>query len=155
MSDVLISFVVPAYNEETLIASCLASIRAEIARTGCRAEIIVVDNNSTDGTRRIASSIPGVLIVDERQRGLVQARRAGCLAANGELIANIDADTMLTEGWLRRALSEFSCSPDLVALSGRAFTMICHDPRGSWPRGSIASHSSLITLSDSCSERGR
>jgi glycosyltransferase involved in cell wall biosynthesis len=118
MSDLLISFVVPAYNEEALIASCLASIQAEVERTGCRAEIIVVDNNSTDGTRRIASSTPGVVIVDEPQRGLVAARRAGCLAANGELIANIDADTMLTEGWLRTALGEFSRSPDLVALSG-------------------------------------
>jgi glycosyltransferase involved in cell wall biosynthesis len=118
MSDVLISFVVPAYNEEVLIASCLASIEAEIARTGCRAEIIVVDNNSTDGTRRIASLVPGVVVVDEPQRGLVQARRAGCLAAKGELIANIDADTMLTEGWLCTALAEFSRSPDLVALSG-------------------------------------
>ena len=118
MANLLISFVVPAYNEEALIASCLTAIRAEIARTGCRAEIIVVDNNSTDGTRRIASSTPGVVIVDEPQRGLVQTRRAGCLAARGELIANIDADTMLTEGWLRRALEEFSRSPDLVALSG-------------------------------------
>ena len=97
MSDLLISFVVPAYNEEALIASCLAAIQAEIARTGCRAEIIVVNNNSSDGTRRIASSLPGVVIVDEPQRGLVQARRAGCRAANGALIANIDADTILTE----------------------------------------------------------
>jgi glycosyltransferase involved in cell wall biosynthesis len=71
MPEVLISFVVPAYNEEALIASCLSSIRAEVARTGCQAEIIVVDNNSTDSTRRIASSIPGVVIVDEPQRGLV------------------------------------------------------------------------------------
>ena len=118
MSDLLISFVVPAFNEEALIASCLAAIQAEIARTDCRAEIIVVDNNSTDGTRRIASSIPGVIIVDEPQRGLVQARRAGYLAANGELIANIDADNILSEGWLDTALVEFSRSPDLVALSG-------------------------------------
>ena len=115
MSDLSISFVVPAYNEEALIASCLAAIQAEIDRTGCQAEIIVVNNNSSDRTRRIASSIPGIVIVDEPQRGLVQARRAGCRAANGELIANIDADTMLTEGWLRRALEEFSRSPDLVA----------------------------------------
>jgi glycosyltransferase involved in cell wall biosynthesis len=68
MSDLSISFVVPAYNEEALIASCLAAIQAEIARTGCPAEIIVVDNNSSDGTRRIASSVPGVVIVDEPQR---------------------------------------------------------------------------------------
>jgi glycosyltransferase involved in cell wall biosynthesis len=118
MPDVLVSFVVPAYNEEALIASCLASIQAEIARIGCPAEIIVVDNNSTDGTRHIASSVAGVTVVDEPQQGLVQARRAGCFAASGRLIANIDADTILPEGWLRTALAEFSHSPDLVALSG-------------------------------------
>jgi len=115
---VLVSFVVPAYNEEALIASCLAAIREEIARTRCRAEIIVVNNGSSDATRRIASSTPGVTVVDEPQRGLVQARRAGCVASKGELIANIDADTILPEGWLRTALSEFSRRPDLVALSG-------------------------------------
>jgi len=118
MSDVLVSFVVPAYNEAVLIRSCLAAITAEVSRTGCRAEIIVVNNGSTDGTRRIALSIPGVKVIDEPQRGLVQARRVGCLAAEGEYIANIDADTVLAEGWLRTALAEFVHAPDLVALSG-------------------------------------
>jgi glycosyltransferase involved in cell wall biosynthesis len=118
MSDPLVSFVIPAYNEEALIESCLAAIEAEISRTRCDAEIIVVNNNSTDGTRQIASSIPGVIIVDEPRRGLVQARAAGCLAAKGRLIANIDADTILPEGWLRTALGEFERTPDLVGLSG-------------------------------------
>jgi len=118
MSDVLVSFVVPAYNEEALIGSCLAAITAEVSRTRCRAEIIVVNNGSTDGTSRIASAIPGVEIIDEPQKGLVQARRAGCLAATGKLIANIDADTVLAEGWLETALAEFAGSPNLVALSG-------------------------------------
>jgi hypothetical protein len=48
----------------------------------------------------------------------VQARKAGCLAANGKLIANIDADTMLATGWLDIALAEFEKTPRLVALSG-------------------------------------
>jgi glycosyltransferase involved in cell wall biosynthesis len=118
MSDVLISFVVPAYNEEALIASCLEAILAEIVRAKCRAEIIVVNNNSTDRTREIAASFPGVHIVDETQRGLVRARRAGCLAASGRLIANIDADTILPPGWIDTVLAEFARSPGLVALSG-------------------------------------
>jgi glycosyltransferase involved in cell wall biosynthesis len=118
MSDVLVSFVVPAYNEEALIESCLIAITGEISRTRCRAEIIVVNNGSTDATRRIASSIPNVKVIDEPQRGLVQARKAGYFVSKGEFIANIDADTMLPEGWLRTALAEFSDHPDLVALSG-------------------------------------
>jgi glycosyltransferase involved in cell wall biosynthesis len=118
MTEVLISFVVPAYNEEILIASCLHAIVAEIARSRHPAEIIVVNNNSTDRTREIALSIPGVTVVDETQRGLVPARRAGCLAARGRLIANIDADTIVPEGWLDTVLAEFERSPGLVALSG-------------------------------------
>jgi glycosyltransferase involved in cell wall biosynthesis len=118
MSDVLVSFVVPAYNEEALIGSCLAAITAEISRTGCQAEIIVVDNGSSDSTRQIALAIAGAKVIDEPERGLVQARRAGCLAAGGEYIANIDADTVLAEGWLQTALAAFARSPDLVALSG-------------------------------------
>jgi len=118
MSDVLVSFVVPAYNEEALIGVCLAAIEAEISRTRCRAEIIVVDNGSSDATRQIASTIPNVRVVDEPQRGLVQARRAGCLVSKGKFIANVDADTILPEGWLCTALAEFSRRPDLVALSG-------------------------------------
>jgi glycosyltransferase involved in cell wall biosynthesis len=116
--EVLVSFVVPAYNEEALIESCLTAIMAEISRTRCRVEIIVVNNGSTDATRQIAASRPNVKVIDEPQRGLVQAREAGCLAAKGQLIANIDADTILPEGWLRTALAEFAHRPDLVALSG-------------------------------------
>ena len=118
MSGVLVSFVVPAYNEEVLIGSCLTAIKTEISRTQCRAEIIVVNNGSTDATRPIALSYPDVKVVDEQQRGLVQARRAGCLVSKGEFIANIDADTILPGGWLRTALAEFARRPDLVALSG-------------------------------------
>jgi glycosyltransferase involved in cell wall biosynthesis len=118
MSDVLVSFVVPAFNEEALIASCLYSILAEISRSQCPAEIIVVNNDSTDSTRSIASSIPGVIVIDEPERGLVQARRAGSLAARGKLIANIDSDTMLIPGWLDMVLANFERSPRLVALSG-------------------------------------
>ena len=114
----VVSFVVPAYNEEALIGRCLASIEAEIARCDCPAEIIVVNNNSTDGTRQIASSFAGVTVIDEPERGLVPARRAGYRAAHGQLIANIDADTMLPPGWLSTALSEFDRNPHLAALSG-------------------------------------
>jgi glycosyltransferase involved in cell wall biosynthesis len=118
VSDVFVSFVVPAYNEEALLGSCLTAIIAEISRTRCGAEVIVVNNGSTDGTCYIASSYPNVKVVDEPVRGLVRARMAGCLEANGKLIANIDADTILPEGWLSTALAEFVRRPDLIALSG-------------------------------------
>ena len=113
-----ISFVVPAYNEEKHLAKTLTAIASEIERTGCAAEIIVVNNASTDGTGSLAASFPDVIVVDEPVKGLVQARRAGFHRASGDLIANVDADTIVTEGWLNRVLAEFGRRPGLVALSG-------------------------------------
>lgn len=119
MSDAMtISFVVPAYNEEKHLARTLTAINAEIKRAGCAAEVIVVNNASTDGTGALAASVPEVIVVDEPEKGLVQARRAGFLRASGTLIANVDADTIVTEGWLTRVLAEFNRNPDLVGLSG-------------------------------------
>ncbi len=112
------SFVVPAYNEEALLPSCLAAIRAEIERTGIEAEVIVVNNASTDRTADIAAATPGVRLVHEPTKGLVQARKAGFEASSGELVANIDADTLLPPGWLARVMAEFARDPELVTVSG-------------------------------------
>jgi glycosyltransferase involved in cell wall biosynthesis len=115
---ITISFVVPAYNEEKHLGRTLDAIIREIARTGCAAEVIVVNNASTDGTRDVAASFPEVIVVDEPEKGLVKARRAGFLRATGRLIANVDADTIVTQGWLKRVLDQFNRHTDLVALSG-------------------------------------
>jgi cellulose synthase/poly-beta-1,6-N-acetylglucosamine synthase-like glycosyltransferase len=119
MSDrVAISFVVPAYNEEKTLTRNLAAIIAEINRCGCTAEVIVVNNASTDATGDVAASFPEVIVVDEPIKGLVQARKAGYQRATGALVANVDADTIVTQGWLNRVLEEFRRHPNLVALSG-------------------------------------
>lgn len=114
-----LSFVIPAYNEEAYLGKCLDSISREIKKhPDYDIEIVVVNNASTDGTRRVAKKYRGVKIVDEPQRGLVKARRAGFLAATGDLIANTDADTILTPDWIETVFHEFSKNPKLVALSG-------------------------------------
>ncbi len=113
-----LSFVIPAYNEEDLIGKCLDSILKQAADRPEEIEIIVVNNASTDRTREIVMSFSGVQVVDEPKKGLVNARHAGFLASSGDLIANIDADTILTPGWIDKVLKAFSDNPNLVALSG-------------------------------------
>ncbi len=113
-----LSFVVPAYNEEVYLAACLNSILAQTHAVGIPAEIIVVNNASTDRTREIALSYSGVLLVDEPRKGLTFARQAGLNASTGELIANIDADSRLPEGWLEQVLVTFASRPAMLALSG-------------------------------------
>lgn len=113
-----LSFVIPAYNEASYLGACLKSIIGEIERSAHDAEVIVVNNASTDGTKAIALSYPTVVVVDEPRKGIVRARDAGYRAAKGDLIANIDADNLLPVGWLDRVFREFSQNPKLTALSG-------------------------------------
>lgn len=113
-----LAFVIPAYNEEALIGACLESVLREVERSGARVEIVVVDNASSDRTGEIARSFEGVTVVEETRKGLVFARRAGFEASTAELVANIDADTQLPEGWITTVLENFERQPDLVALSG-------------------------------------
>lgn len=113
-----ISFVIPAYNEEAVVAQCLLSIGKELEATPCEAEVVVVNNASIDGTREAVSAFAWARTIDEEKKGLVHARKAGFHATTGELIANIDADTMLPPGWLARVLHEFQADANLVALSG-------------------------------------
>ena len=112
-----LSFVVPAYNEEAYLPACLDSILSQTAAYPGQTEIIVVNNASTDRTREVALRYAGVIVVDEPRKGLTFARQAGFAASSGELIANVDADSRLTRGWVTQVLATFA-EQDLAALSG-------------------------------------
>jgi len=110
-----ISFVIPCYNEEKYIRDCIRSIVQE-ATILSNYEIIVVDNNCTDNTAAIARE-EGAIVVVEQRKGVVFARQAGYEAAQYELIANIDADSRLCEGWTNIARFWISDSK-IVAVTG-------------------------------------
>jgi len=112
-----LSFVIPAYNEEARVGKCLTSVLKEIeGKAGV--EVVVVNNASTDRTKEIAQSFAGVRVVDEQQKGLVRARQAGYKATTGDLIANVDSDTVVPQGWAAYVLRAFEKDKKLVALSG-------------------------------------
>ena len=68
----------------------------------------MVNNASTDRTREVALRYPGILVVDEPRKGLTFARQAGFAASTGDLIANVDADSRLTAGWVIKVLNTFA-----------------------------------------------
>jgi glycosyltransferase involved in cell wall biosynthesis len=104
-----LSFVVPAYNEEAYLPACLDSILDQTRTLPAGTiEIIVVNNASTDRTREVALSYPGVVVVDEPRKGLTFARQAGFAASTGALIANVDSDSRLTPHWVSNVLSTFA-----------------------------------------------
>jgi len=102
-----LSIVVPAYNEERLIGDCLGSIQAAIAaqnRADFEAELIVVDNNSTDSTAEIATQL-GARVCFERVNQIARARNAGADAARGGWLMFVDADSLVSPGLLTEILA--------------------------------------------------
>jgi glycosyltransferase involved in cell wall biosynthesis len=114
----LLSFVIPAYNEEAYLGDCIESILGQTRGLEHLTEIVVVNNASTDRTREIALSYPGVKLVDEPRKGLPYARQAGFQASSGTLLANVDSDSRLTPGWVDRVLKAFRDDDELVSFSG-------------------------------------
>jgi glycosyltransferase involved in cell wall biosynthesis len=91
---VKVSVVVPAFNEEALLAGSLAAIR-EAMRAFKDAELIVCDNNSTDRTSEIARSA-GANVVFEAVNQIARARNTGAAAASGDWLLFVDADSYPT-----------------------------------------------------------
>ena len=113
-----ISFIIPAHNEEKHISQCLDSILRETSKYHHKTEIIVVNNASTDNTAHIASSFPGVVVVNEPHKGVIYARQKGFEISSGNYVVNFDADSIMPNGWLAIALEEFGKHQNLVAISG-------------------------------------
>lgn len=113
-----LSFVIPAYNEESYIDDCLDSIEREMLGKEISYEIIVVNNASTDHTGTVVKRHPNIMLVREPQKGLSRARQRGFEVSQGALIANVDADTRLPPGWIDTVLAAFTKNKKLVALSG-------------------------------------
>lgn len=90
-----ISIVVPAFNEERLLAQSLGHInpaRAAFAARGWESELIVCDNNSTDRTAELARAA-GATVVFEPVNQIGRARNRGAEAATGAWLLFIDADS--------------------------------------------------------------
>lgn len=113
-----LSIVIPAYNEEAVLGPCLEAIIKDVQEFKREVEVIVVNNASTDKTVEVASGYPGVKVVNETRKGLLFARQAGFENSTGDLIANIDADTIMPSGWIKKVLAEFTAHSKMVALSG-------------------------------------
>ena len=105
MNNPDISFIIPAYNEETLLPATLNALYAVLEKieelyTG---EIIVIDNNSDDNTAEIAKKY-GAEVVFESDNCIAKARNAGAKIAKGRFFIFVDADTIVTAALIEKSL---------------------------------------------------
>jgi glycosyltransferase involved in cell wall biosynthesis len=99
-----VSIVIPVYNEADRLAACLEAIGRQSVPAF---EVIVIDNNSSDATARVAASFSFVTLLHESKQGVAHARNTGFDAARGEIIGRIDADTLLPADWIAKVQSIF------------------------------------------------
>ena len=115
------SIVVPAYNEEALLPATLGALAEAMRATGLSGEIVVCDNNSTDGTAAVARAA-GATVVSEPVNHISRARNAGALASRGQYLVFVDADTLIPPLLLSAALEALASGR--ICAGGATITMV-------------------------------
>ena len=98
MSRGLISVIVPVYNTEKYVAKCLESI---LGNTYTNIEVLCVDDGSTDDSLKVIESFSQkdnrVKVISQKNSGVSAARNNGIMQANGEYIAFVDSDDIVSK----------------------------------------------------------
>jgi glycosyltransferase involved in cell wall biosynthesis len=109
-----VSVVIPARDDAVLLARCL---RALARQTRPPAEVIVVDNASTDATAETARGF-GATVVEEERVGIWAAAAAGYDAVRTPVIARLDADSVPPADWVEKVAAGLRRRPSAVAITG-------------------------------------
>lgn len=115
----LVSIIVPAYNAQEYVRSCLDSLRTQTLHN---IEIVCVNDGSTDATQdmveEIASQDRRIVVVQQQNSGIGCARNAGVAAACGEIIMLCDADDMLKPQACEKVYQQFISTKCSVVVFG-------------------------------------
>jgi glycosyltransferase involved in cell wall biosynthesis len=115
-----LTVVVPAYNEEKYVRACIESLAEQIDEIE---EIIAVDNGSSDETaailQELGQRIPKLQVHTEAVPGLIATRNKGFGLATADIVARVDADAVVHEGWAS-AVREFfeNAPPEFSVVTG-------------------------------------
>jgi glycosyltransferase involved in cell wall biosynthesis len=124
----VISFIVPAHNEEHLLGATLDAINASADTLALSFEVIVVDDASTDATAAIATQ-QGATVLTVSLRHIAAVRNAGAVASRGAFLIFVDADTLVNATVVRAAIAAMNDG----AVGGGAH-VIWDGPLARWAR---------------------
>jgi len=115
----MISFIIPAYNEQDFIAATIEQLYRSAKAAGVPYEIIIVAGCCTDATVETAR-ILGPRVLEVELRHISAVRNAGAKVAKGDIFVFVDADTLIPEGTLAAALGAHAAG----AIGGGARTIV-------------------------------
>jgi len=122
-----VSVIIPCYNQAHFLGAAIDSVRMQDPY----ADVVVVDDGSTDNTRQVAMSRPGVRYVRQDNRGLAGARNRGLRESAGSFVVFLDADDCLLPGGIAAGVTALAARPDCAMAYGRCVMM---GPDGThWP----------------------
>lgn len=110
-----VSVIIPTYNRADLLPATLAAIRAQ---TLPPAEIIVIDDGSTDATPALLAATPDIRVIRVPNGGDLVARNVGLAAASAPYVAFCDSDDLWRPEFLAAMAALFRAVPDLPAAYG-------------------------------------
>ena len=112
MTRETVTVVIPAFDAERFVAEAVATARAQVPPP---AEIVIVDDGSSDATAAVAESV-GARLLRQPHRGIGAARNAGIRAARAGLVALLDVDDLWLPGKLAAQLAAFDEDPGLAGV---------------------------------------
>lgn len=121
-NDPAVSVIVPVLNAEPTLPALLGALRGQLPNALGDAELLIVDNGSTDNSRRLVegSGLPNLRALQEARPGPAAARNRGLAEARGEVVALLDADCVPTRGWLRTLVEPFRDETVVIVAGGLA-----------------------------------
>ncbi|GLW91972.1 glycosyltransferase family 2 protein [Actinokineospora globicatena] len=117
-----LSVVIPVYNEESWLPRSIAALMVSLDRARWEAQVVVVDDGSTDGTgdrlAELAKKYDNITVVSQENRGRFEARKAGLAEATGEQVVLLDSRVIVEPDSLTYLRDQFTEHPDRRVWNG-------------------------------------
>ena len=106
-----VSVIIPAYNEEKDIGNCLNSLKKQRYKNF---EIIVVDDGSTDNTKKIVKIYKNIRLIKGEHKGPGFSRNLGARRARGQILVFVDADMMFRKDYIKNLIKPITKNKEII-----------------------------------------
>lgn len=119
MGNSKVSVIVPVYNGGAYIEE---SVKSLLKQSYENTEIIIINDGSNDNTMEILEKIrlehPSVVVINQENKGVSEARNSGIAASCGEFIMFMDSDDNVSRDWIKKAVEHITSGSYEIAISG-------------------------------------